>query len=75
MDDAAIEKLASATAKATVKETFIALGVDMNDPIGVQRDFAWLRTARSYTSLVRRTAIVGVLGLLGGLWMKFGGGK
>lgn len=62
MDDAGIEKVARAAAKATVEELFTTLGADVKDPLGMQRDFAFLRTARSYTSLVRRTAIVGGAG-------------
>lgn len=76
MDDAAIRLLAGETAKAAVKETFIALGVDMADPVGVQRDFAFLRTFRTYTSLARKTVlttfVAGVLGGLGTAAVKLG---
>lgn len=48
---------AKAVAKATVAETFLALGVDISTPDGIistQKDFAFVRTAR-YT--LRRAAM------------------
>lgn len=62
MDDAGIQQVARAAAKATVEELFTAFGADVKDPLGMQRDFAFLRTARSYTSLIRRTALISAVG-------------
>lgn len=55
-----IETLAKRVAQETVRETFVALGVDMDKPLAVQKDFAFLRTARYVTRKVVFT-IVGLV--------------
>lgn len=62
MDDAGIEKVARAAAKATVEELFTAFGADVQNPLGMQADFAFIRTARGLMNLARRTAIIGLVG-------------
>jgi hypothetical protein len=62
MNDAEFDAKARVVARATIEELFTAFGADVKDPIGMQRDFAFLRTARTYTSHVRRTALIGGVG-------------
>lgn len=62
--DENLHEIARQTAKATVQETFLALGVDMHKPgemIEVQQDFAWTRASRLTARKLRMHAItVGV---------------
>ncbi len=64
--------------KSTVKETLISLGLDMSDPIEVQRDFQFIRDWRETTESVKKKTVfavvsVLVLGLLGMLWLGLKG--
>jgi hypothetical protein len=63
----------------TVEATLLRLGVDLDDPIEVQRDMSFLRDWRTSTAAVKRHGIfvaVGtiVLALLGLVWLAIRGG-
>lgn len=65
---------ARALIREAVRETFLMLGVKVDDPIEVQKDFQHLREWRSTTESVKAKgmlAIVGVVvsGLAAALWM------
>lgn len=69
-----MEHIAQRAAKAAVRETFTALGVDLSKPTEVQRDFAHLREWRTTVQGVRRKSIyaavmVLVSGGLAALWI------
>lgn len=56
-----------AVAKAAVKETFLALGVDVSDPqavIDMQADFRHLRAWRESTEAVKRKALLTAVGFI-----------
>lgn len=60
--------------KETVRETLISLGVDVSNPIEIQRDLQWVRGARQgLDDLKKKGAItvVGILaaGVLGATWV------
>ena len=72
-----MEKLAKAVVKETVKETFLTLGLNIDDPISVQNQFAFLRNLHYSMRHVRNTIIAGVLGMLvtGAGWAFWAGFK
>jgi hypothetical protein len=56
-----------AVAKAAVRETFLALGVDISDPeavIDMQADFQHLRAWRESTEAVKRKALLTAVGVV-----------
>lgn len=62
--------------KETVKETLLSLGLEVDDPIKVQRDFQHLREWRETTESIKSkgiTTLVGIIitGTLGYLWLTF----
>jgi hypothetical protein len=72
-----VRDIAEEVARATVKELFLALGVNADDPdavIAVQKDFAHLRAWREASDTIKRkglgTAVtIVVTGLLGLVWL------
>ncbi len=72
-----VRDIAEQVAKATVKEFFLALGVNADDPdavIAVQKDFAYLRAWREASDTVKRKGIgaavtIVVTGMLGLIWL------
>lgn len=65
---------ARALIREAVRETFLMLGVKVDDPIEVQKDFQHLREWRSTTESVKAKsllAVVGVVvsGLAAAIWM------
>lgn len=77
-----IQHIASETAKATVRETLLTLGVNINEPEAVrkmQQDFAYLRDWREASGTIKArtiTTLVGILvtGGMGALWLALSGG-
>lgn len=75
---AEIREIAEETARATVKEFFLALGVNTEDPesvIAVQKDFAHLRAWREATETVKRKGLAAavtviVTAVMGLLWLS-----
>jgi len=66
----------SSIVKETVKEVLERLGVDPDDPIAMQKDFAHVRAWRESTEAIKRKglmAAVGVIvtGVLGAIWLGF----
>lgn len=69
----------------TVKETMLLLGVKIDDPVEMQKDFAHLRKWRGAVETAQSTSMLTVIGILvtgtlGALWIGFqsmigGGGK
>lgn len=76
---AEMEAMARTVARETVKETFLALGVDTSsgkEVTEVQQDFAFMRTARLTTRKLRMHAITVALTLIvtaagSALWLGF----
>jgi hypothetical protein len=72
-----VRDIAEQVARATVKEFFLALGVNADDPdavIAVQKDFAHLRAWREASDTVKRKGLgaavtIVVTGLLGLIWL------
>lgn len=63
----ALHTIARETARETVKETFLALGVDMSTPKAIQemqQDFAWTRTARLTVRKLRMHALTAAVTLV-----------
>jgi hypothetical protein len=44
MTPADVKAIAEATGRAIVRETLLAIGIDVDDPIAAQQDFAVMRT-------------------------------
>jgi hypothetical protein len=64
--------------EATVKKTLMELGLDTDNPIELQRDFAHLRTWRESIEEVKRKGFLAavtvvVTGALGLFWVAFKG--
>jgi len=60
--------------KKTVHETLLSLGLEMNDPIELQKDFQHLREWREASNTLKSHGImvvIGILltGLLGAIWI------
>jgi hypothetical protein len=47
-----------------VEQAFVRLGIQVDDPIEMQRDFQHLREWRMSMQLVKRRSIIGALGLV-----------
>jgi hypothetical protein len=60
-----IESIAVTAAKTAVGEMFRVLGIDVDDPLAVQRDMAHLRQWRKiFDGAVGKLMVVGVFGVL-----------
>ena len=62
--------------KETVKETLLSLGLEVDDPIKVQRDFQHLREWRETSESLKSKGLVTLFGIilsggLGALWLGF----
>ncbi|CAB4169269.1 hypothetical protein UFOVP1516_53 [uncultured Caudovirales phage] len=62
----------------TVKETLLSLGLEVDDPIKVQRDFQHLREWRETTEALKSKGLMTlfgiiVAGVLGFMWIGFKG--
>lgn len=72
-----VRDIAEEVARATVKEFFLALGVNADDPdavIAVQKDFAHLRAWREASDTIKRKGLgaavtIVVTGSLGLVWL------
>ena len=58
----------------TVKETFMRLGIDSEDPIELQKDMQHVRSWRTSVETVKRQGIMTAIGIitagfLGAIWM------
>lgn len=70
MDEADIKKIV----QESVKETMLLLGVKIDDPVEMQKDFAHLRKWRGAVETTTSTGIFTALGILvtgamGALWL------
>lgn len=52
------------TVRETIDETFLRLGVKVDDPIEMQKDFQHLRDWRLTTASLKMKAFLGAIGLL-----------
>jgi hypothetical protein len=66
MTDAEIQTLIRETARTAVKETFIALGADVENPLEMQEDFAWMRRYRQLCEKVGSRIVLSVVTILTG---------
>lgn len=62
--------------RQTVEETLLSLGIEVDDPIKVQRDFQHLREWRETTEALKSNGLmtllgIVVVGLAGFLWIGF----
>jgi hypothetical protein len=69
---------ARAIARATVREMLLTLGADPDEPVELQKDFAFVRAWRLSTETVKRQGLktaVGVIvtAVLGLLWLAIHG--
>lgn len=55
---------ARALIRETVRETFLMLGVKVDDPIEVQKDFQHLREWRTTTGSIKSKGLMTLMGLL-----------
>lgn len=77
-----IQHIATETAKATVRETLLMMGVDVSKPEAVQKmqqDFAYLRDWREASGTIKARSIavlvsIAVTGGAGALWVAMRGG-
>ena len=63
----------------TVHATLTSIGVEVTDPLTMQKDFAWLRGWRESSEEMKRKGIVAmativVTGLCGAVWLALKGG-
>lgn len=76
-----IQHIASETAKAAVRETLLAMGVDVSDPKSIQemqKDMAHVRLWRQSVDTVRRQSLIAAVGILvsfiaGAIWLALKG--
>ena len=61
---ALIEQVASQAAKQAVHEMLVSLGIDLSDPIKVQKDFASIRDFRETMALIKNRGIIASVGLV-----------
>lgn len=64
--------------KTTVRETLLAMGVDIEDPLEAQKDFQHLRAWRQSVETVKRQGLmtaagVVALGIIGLIWAAIKG--
>ena len=59
-----MKELAKLAAKEAVAETFMALGLDIKDPISVQSHFAFLRSMYSFAGHARNVIAATAIGTL-----------
>ena len=68
MTEVEVKRIAREAARCAVQETFLALGVNMKEPLEVQQDFAWLRNRRmlegKISTRARLTIVTTVIGLV-----------
>ena len=50
--------------KETVRQTFITLGVDISNPIELQKDFAHLRSWRESTREIKKNGVFALIGIV-----------
>lgn len=69
-----LEALVKKATREAVHETFTALGIDMKEPLEVQKDFHFIRETRKASDSIKEKgllALLGILssGLLAALWI------
>lgn len=77
-----IQHLATETARATVRETLLMMGVDVSKPEAVQKmqqDFAYLRDWREASGTIKARSIAVLVSILvtggaGAFWVAMRGG-
>ena len=62
-----------------VQETLVKMGVDIDDPIEMQKDMSFLREWRNSTAAVKRHGLITAIGVLvvaglGLVWLAIRGG-
>lgn len=80
LDENQIRAIVKDTVRETVKEMFTQFGIDVNQPLEVQKDFQHLNGWRKSTESVKRQGLIVaitilVTGALGILYQNFGSGK
>lgn len=63
-DEDEVNRLAKVIAHETVKEILLKLGVNPDEPVEVQKDFAFLRSLRETSSDLTRHGLKAILAVL-----------
>ena len=63
-DDPNIEACHTKLIEETVKQTLVTLGLDVRDPIKLQKDFAHLRDWRESSEKIKSKGIVTLVGVI-----------
>lgn len=76
MNEAEVKRIVA----ETVEQTLLAMGVDTDDPVALQKDMAHLRAWRESMETVRKQSLitaVGIItaGVLGLIWLALKGGS
>lgn len=58
-----VHEVAEETARQTVRQTLTSIGVDVHNPLAVQRDLAYLRQLRESSALIGRRGLMTAAGL------------
>jgi hypothetical protein len=69
-----IEEISKAAGREAAQELLTALGVDLSQPIEIQKDFAFVRTMDSHWGArAAFTAVIGAIttAIVGWLWVAF----
>lgn len=59
-----VQRTADETAKRVVKETFLTLGVSIEEPLEVQADMQHLRSWRKSVMVVKRQGLITAIGII-----------
>lgn len=78
MTDAEIHEIARRAAQEAVKETFLTLGLDPDDPLEAQADMRFVRKTRTGADAIQRQSLMAAVGMitlavLGLIWANIRG--
>lgn len=79
VDDDKVREIVRETVKETLNELFMGLGVDVEDPTEVQKDFAFIRNWRESSQALKQHGLLTVIGVfvvgaLALIWNSLKGG-
>lgn len=59
-----LDEVAKKAARAAIDELLLALGIDVTDPIKMQKDFEFLRSVRELGEAARRKTVTTAVGVI-----------